>query len=557
MDLLIAELWDWIAAIADAVPGRAGRLLRRWLYRAALAESGPILSVGRGVEIACPRNIRVGNGIYLVGGAVLRLQTFTEFWTGVHNAWGGAFYGNVARNFLRYGYWTTAFAPVVNSGVVEPSQFEIYYHHPPMTMWLVSLSFRVFGVHEWSARLVPLVFSFLTMALVFQFARSAYGKGAALCALVVMSVLPAEAYYATHVDPYSSVAIFFTALVVEGYRRWLASGRRRNYAIMVVAIALGCATSWFTYLVIPGIVAHGWLIHRPVERRAMLARLWPLSAVAVTVFVLFIVHRHIALTGARPEVFDALEDRLVYRVLDFGGDRGAIMWNYLRQGRYLYTLPVVTLSAAWLSYFLYALWKRRLQPADWCIFLLWLYGLLYALAFPGHLRSHDFFVRTYAPGVALACGVVLWRLASAIRTPSVRLGVIGVALTAVCTAGINQTLYRYSRDNRTNGPTLHGFGQAVAAVTTPRDPVFLPFHDAVLQYYVDRPMTFAIDTPEKLQVATADVAGRYLVIVPERSAGEHHDFLTYLRNRYPERRANGLFMFFGNNEAENTSVSRQ
>jgi len=72
MDLLIAELWDWIAAIADAVPGRAGRLLRRWLYRAALAESGPILSVGRGVEIACPRNIRVGNGIYLVGGAVLR-----------------------------------------------------------------------------------------------------------------------------------------------------------------------------------------------------------------------------------------------------------------------------------------------------------------------------------------------------------------------------------------------------------------------------------------------------------------------------------------------------
>lgn len=72
MDILIAELWDWTVAVADAVPGRAGRLLRRWLYRAALAESGPLLSVGRRVEIACPRNIRLGNEIYLVDGAVLR-----------------------------------------------------------------------------------------------------------------------------------------------------------------------------------------------------------------------------------------------------------------------------------------------------------------------------------------------------------------------------------------------------------------------------------------------------------------------------------------------------
>src|SRR5262245_11442275 len=108
-----------------------------------------------------------------------------------------------SRNFLRYGYWTTSFAPVVNSGVVDPRFFEIYYHNPPLTPWLTSISFLIFGVHEWSARLVPLLFSLGTMALVFKFAKAEYGKAAALCALLVLSVLPIEAYYAAHLDPNS------------------------------------------------------------------------------------------------------------------------------------------------------------------------------------------------------------------------------------------------------------------------------------------------------------------------------------------------------------------
>jgi galactoside O-acetyltransferase len=72
MSAIAAELWAWITAIADAVPGRTGSFLRRLLYRAALAESGRTLSIARGVEIACPRNIRVGDHIYLARGAVLR-----------------------------------------------------------------------------------------------------------------------------------------------------------------------------------------------------------------------------------------------------------------------------------------------------------------------------------------------------------------------------------------------------------------------------------------------------------------------------------------------------
>jgi galactoside O-acetyltransferase len=72
MKRLVDEAWEWIAALAGAVPGATGRLARRWLYRAALAQSGRVLSIGCRVEIGCPRNIRVGNHINLVDGVVLR-----------------------------------------------------------------------------------------------------------------------------------------------------------------------------------------------------------------------------------------------------------------------------------------------------------------------------------------------------------------------------------------------------------------------------------------------------------------------------------------------------
>ena len=491
-----------------------------------------------------PRAFWIAAGVVFVFGVVLRMQTFTELWTGVHNAWGGAFYGNVARNFLRYGYWATAFAPVVNSGVVDPAQFQFYYHHPPMTMWLTSISFFAFGVHEWSARLVPLVFSLLTMALVFEFARSAYGKVAALCTLMVMAALPVDAYYAAHVDPNSSVSIFFTTLAVDGYRRWLGSGQGRDYGVIVIAIVLGCMTGWYTYLVIPPMFAHFWLIHRAARSRAMWTRAWILPAVSVVVFALFLLHRKIVFSGGHHEIYDTLSERVLKRTSGHGLDLFALLEIYLRQILTLYTLPIVALGAAWLVLFLWDFRKKRLCIADWCIAILLSYGLLYALAFPGHLRSHDFFVRTYAPGAALACALVVVRAANAVRLPALSLALIGLVVGGVCVAATVRTQWLYGKDDRNNGPTLRGFGEAVAALTTPRDPVFLPLNDAVLQYYVDRPMTFNIDTPQKLEAAAA-TTGPYLVIVPERSARRFPEFLAYLRARYPERQDRGLFMFQG------------
>ena len=109
--------------------------------------------------------------------ASVYLRTYRLFdpWVGVHTGWGGAVYGQIARNYVKFGYRETRLGPVANGGVVSPGKFEFYYHYPPLQVLLTSAGYLVFGNHEWSARVVPLAFSLLSMGLLYGFARRHFG----------------------------------------------------------------------------------------------------------------------------------------------------------------------------------------------------------------------------------------------------------------------------------------------------------------------------------------------------------------------------------------------
>lgn len=151
--------------------------------------------------------------------------------------------------------------------------------------------------------------------------------------------------------------------------------------------------------------------------------------------------------------------------------------------------------------------------------------------------------------MAIACGVILWRIAGAIADragrPLVRGAVAGLVLAVVAVVGVGETQFLYGRDDATNGPLLVGVGEAVARVTTPRDPILIPTRDRVLQYYVDRPTTIGVDTPEKVEEAVSDLTGPYLILFLERYTETYPELLSYLRNTFPEIRDNGAIMFRG------------
>ena len=107
--------------------------------------------------------------IILILYAVIILRDIRDPWTGLHD-WNGAFYSQLARNLLRYPFDMHHGMPVVAVGDALPQdgEWSFYPTHPPGLVWCIAVSFRIFGEHEWAARLVPILASLATLSLLIR-----------------------------------------------------------------------------------------------------------------------------------------------------------------------------------------------------------------------------------------------------------------------------------------------------------------------------------------------------------------------------------------------------
>ena len=127
--------------------------------------------------------------VLISAGAWLRSAELFDPWAGMHRAWGGAVYANMARNLTRYDIADTKLGLIASTGVVPPEEFQFYYHHPPLNVWAMAVSFRALGVAESSARAVPLVVSLVGIWLVYLLSAELYSRRVGLAAAALPEVL--------------------------------------------------------------------------------------------------------------------------------------------------------------------------------------------------------------------------------------------------------------------------------------------------------------------------------------------------------------------------------
>src|SRR5262249_3293215 len=63
---------------------------------------------------------------------------------------------------------------------------EAYYQKPPLLYWLVMGCYRIFGVHDWAARLVPCAAGALIVLLTYFWAARSIGRVAAFAGAAVL-----------------------------------------------------------------------------------------------------------------------------------------------------------------------------------------------------------------------------------------------------------------------------------------------------------------------------------------------------------------------------------
>ena len=341
--------------------------------------------------------------------ALARSRGIADPWShGDHNGWGGAFYSNIARNYARYGYIETRFAPVISTGLVPLEDRRYYLTHPPGIGLVLSLFFALFGEHEWSARLVPLLFSLGSVVLLFRLGEKVYSREVALVAAALFSFLPVETLYGAHVDPQGPPVTFFGLLLLLAYEE-------RRFLLGAGALVLGAAFDWPIHYLAFLIAFHAWFFRGETKKwSAGLAAGSLLLVAALLLYSRFVApnpqDQYLKATPMDSFLFwsgvRVPPDRIPGRPIE-APDVPSWFWRMGNTFRGLFTIPVLSLALLGAG----VAWSRR-GPAVLWILLLW--GAAHIVLFPLGAFVHDYWSLYLGPGLALAAASGLVSIANSL-----------------------------------------------------------------------------------------------------------------------------------------------
>jgi 4-amino-4-deoxy-L-arabinose transferase-like glycosyltransferase len=151
-------------------------------------------------------------------------------------------HAQIARNMLESGDWVTARL----NGIA-------YLEKSPLVYWTMATSYRIFGVHDWAARL-PIALGVVALCLITsRFGAWAFGKEAGQYAGVILATAAGLFLFTRILIPDAMLTLTFT-LAFWAFLRALESGEQRPRmwaAVLAVCIGLGMLLKGLIAVVFP------------------------------------------------------------------------------------------------------------------------------------------------------------------------------------------------------------------------------------------------------------------------------------------------------------------
>ncbi len=342
--------------------------------------------------------------VFMLLGAAVRTYGIQDPWVQGHVGWSGYRSGNIARNYVRFGYIETKLGPVRDVGPIRPQAFT-YDDHPPMIYWLTSVSYHLFGISEWNATLVPIICSSLSIGLLFMLALRLWGLSVASLAAAFMILAPMDAYYGRMVD-HEAPTLLFSLLTFYFYTLWKKSRSSEHWIGIFVGLILAMLSDFPGYFVAPWLAIYHLFTER--HRRDRWSFAVPLLVFGVVFFLLWALYLR-WISGS----FDILISRFVMRTTGGWGP-----WVFTLSELYrlefqriqdLYTSTLILLSGVWVIFAGWDVSHKRDLDRHAFIAMLAGFGVTYLVLFPQNTYQHDFVAYYLTPFfcIAAAWAVVL------------------------------------------------------------------------------------------------------------------------------------------------------
>ncbi len=183
------------------------------------------------------RNLAVWSLIILSFLVKIYLSSVTD----VLNIWDEQFHALVAKNMIDRPFTPTLYREeLIDHDYWDWARNHVWLHKPPLFLWLIALSIKIFGTNALAVRLPSILFSTLSVLLISKLARKKFSKEASWWATVIFTLNPFLPLLVTGVLPTDHNDVIFGFFITLSYFLYV---RYKDQKRFVDIVLLGLAVS--------------------------------------------------------------------------------------------------------------------------------------------------------------------------------------------------------------------------------------------------------------------------------------------------------------------------
>lgn len=180
------------------------------------------------------------------------LRAIGNAWLWGHDGYAGAAFWQAARNSLRFDVVGQA-QEYMELAPPPPGSF--YTHHPMLLHAHLVLAQSVLGEAEWAARLVPALYSIVTLPLLYAVTATLWNRATGLVAAFLYAVTPLNLIFANMVN-HKQGSIVYLLCLTYCYVRWHERGGWGWFAGIAASFSLAAQFDWPAYYIAAFMGAH-------------------------------------------------------------------------------------------------------------------------------------------------------------------------------------------------------------------------------------------------------------------------------------------------------------